>query len=76
MLIFGFSFPLPISSPLNSGDVWCISAAIASAMFILRLDKFSKQNDPAVASLDLRAPEREAGSGGQGKRCAGSGAKG
>ena len=29
-----------------------------------------------VASLDLRAPEREAGSGGQGKMCAGSGAKG
>jgi drug/metabolite transporter (DMT)-like permease len=36
--------------PLNSGDVWCISAAIASAMFILRLDKFSKENDPAELS--------------------------
>ena len=33
-------------------------------------------NTSIVASLDLRASERKAGSGGQGKRCAGSGAKG
>lgn len=32
-------------SPLNTGDVWCIAAAVASAMFILRLEKFSREND-------------------------------
>ena len=37
---------------------------------------YDRHKCAGVASLDLRAPEREAGSGGQGKRCAGSGAKG
>lgn len=32
---------------LNTGDLWCICAAIASAMFIIRLDDFSKLYDAA-----------------------------
>ena len=32
------------------GDVWCIFAAVASAMFILRLEKHSRENDAAELS--------------------------
>jgi drug/metabolite transporter (DMT)-like permease len=31
-------------APPNIGDLWCIAAAAASAMFILRLEIFSQQN--------------------------------
>ena len=34
----------------NIGDGWCVAAAIASAMFILRLEKFSRENDAAELS--------------------------
>ncbi len=30
---------------LNTGDLWCIAAAVALAMFILRLESFSKKFD-------------------------------
>lgn len=33
--------------PPNVGDIWCIAAAVASAMFILRLENFSINNDAA-----------------------------
>ena len=32
-------------SPFNQGDIWCIGAAVASALFILRLESFSKENN-------------------------------
>eukprot|EP00597_Dinobryon_sp_UTEXLB2267_P004970 CAMPEP_0170064366 /NCGR_PEP_ID=MMETSP0019_2-20121128/4877_1 /TAXON_ID=98059 /ORGANISM="Dinobryon sp., Strain UTEXLB2267" /LENGTH=273 /DNA_ID=CAMNT_0010271011 /DNA_START=1538 /DNA_END=2359 /DNA_ORIENTATION=+ len=33
--------------PLNSGDLWCILAAVSSALFILRLGEFSNRFDAA-----------------------------
>eukprot|EP01041_Mallomonas_annulata_P008014 gene8014-16412_t len=33
--------------PMNTGDMWCIVAALFSAVFILRLEKFSIQNNAA-----------------------------
>ncbi len=34
-------------SPPNTGDLWCIAAACASAMFILRLEDFAKESRAA-----------------------------
>lgn len=31
--------------PINIGDFWCIGAAVVSALFILRLEKFSQENN-------------------------------
>lgn len=33
--------------PINIGDAWCIAAAIASALFILRLESFASKFDAA-----------------------------
>lgn len=35
---------------INTGDLWCIAAAIASAFFILRLESFSVKYDAAELS--------------------------
>ncbi len=36
--------------PINVGDAWCIAAATASALFILRIEKFSREHDAAELS--------------------------
>lgn len=36
--------------PINIGDVWCMAAATASALFILRIEKFSREHDAAELS--------------------------
>ena len=36
--------------PINTGDLWCIAAAVSSGMFILRMEKFSKLHNPAQLS--------------------------
>ena len=33
-----------------SGDLWCVAAAVSSACFILRLEKFSRENDASELS--------------------------
>lgn len=48
--ILAFSGTALLSSDgggINVGDLWCIGAALASAMFILRLESFSKIHDAA-----------------------------
>ena len=35
---------------MNTGDLWCVAAAVASACFILRIEKFSRENDAAELS--------------------------
>jgi drug/metabolite transporter (DMT)-like permease len=40
--LVGTSLLSTTSDKFNIGDLWCIGAAIASAMFILRLDTYSK----------------------------------
>ena len=35
---------------VNAGDLWCMAAAFASACFILRIEKFSRENDAAELS--------------------------
>ena len=36
--------------PLTIGDAWCVAAAVTSALFILRLEKFSQENNAAELS--------------------------
>ena len=51
--LFNASITFQLSSDgggLNVGDLWCVAAAVASACFIIRIEKFSRENDAAELS--------------------------